>query len=95
MPLSLSLQGPTFSNAEIYFFAVHVIFMTIALMGGILLMTWMIKNLKPRQLFTWLVIFIIVGLAGSFLTFRQEMDFMTKFLWGGTITNTSSNPLQK
>lgn len=94
MPLSLKFQGPMLTDNEIYLFAIHTIFMAITVMGAILLIVWMSKNLKPKQLLTWLVIFIVVGLLGSFATFRQEMDFVTKAIWGGSISGTWSSPSQ-
>jgi len=39
-------------------------------------------------------IFIVVGLLGSFVTFRQEMDFFTKAVWGGSVSGTWSAPNQ-
>ena len=88
MPISLKFQGPIFSDTEIYLFAIHTIFMAIAVIGAILLIIWMTKNLRPKQLLTWLIVFIVVGLLGSFMTFRQEMDFVTKAIWGGSMSGT-------
>jgi len=82
------------TDNEIYLFAVHTIFMAIAVIGAILLIIWMTKNLKPKQLLTWVTIFIVVGLLGSFVTFRQEMDFFTKAVWGGSVSGTWSAPNQ-
>ena len=77
MPINLQVQGPNFRGGELGLFAAHHIFMMLTLIGLVLLIIWMTQALKGRQLLTWLGIFLVVGVLGSFLTYRNEMVLAT------------------
>lgn len=91
MSIAMQFQPPVLSNTEVVWMAVHWLFMIAAAIGFILLIVWMAKNLKGKQLLNWTLFFIIVGLLGSFLTFRYEMDLLGKFVWGGSMSGTMQN----
>ncbi len=69
-----------------YFFAgyaLHALFMAMFTIGAILLIIWMVKNLKAKQLLRWTVILLVAGLIGSLITFRSEVRFWDGMLNGG------------
>lgn len=58
--------------------------MFLALAGSIMLAVWLYKNLKPNTLLTVIILAIIVGLIGSYLTFENEVEFIST-IFGGKI----------
>ena len=88
MPFALKFQPPVVSDTELFWMALHSLFMIAAAVGFVLLIVWMAKNLKAKQLLTWTLVLMIAGLLGSFLTFRYEMNLLGKFMWGGSMGGT-------
>ncbi len=56
---------------------VHWISMYLAIAGGVMLAVWVYKNLKKDKLLAVIFFAIILGLIGSYLTFDEEVKFMT------------------
>lgn len=56
---------------------IHWIAMFLALAGAIMLAVWLYQNLKTKALLTVIVLAIVVGLIGSYLTFEEEVKFMS------------------
>jgi len=56
---------------------VHWIAMYLAIAGGVMLAVWVYKNLKKDKLLAVIFLAIILGLIGSYLTFDEEVKFMT------------------
>lgn len=57
---------------------IHWISMFLALAGGVMLAIWFYKNLKGNALLTLMICMIVVGLAGSYLTFETEKEFLSQ-----------------
>lgn len=55
-------------SASSFGFMLHCLFVLSALIGGGLLIYWMVKNLNKKDLLKFAVIFLLVGLVGAFLT---------------------------
>gem|GEM_PF-4887578 len=58
---------------QLWGFFLHVLFMLATLVGVVLLIVWMAKNLKGKQLLTWTLVVLVVGLLGSLLTLQFKL----------------------
>lgn len=56
-----------------YTWALHSFFAALLLIGIVLLIIWMAKNLKKGELMGWAIILLVVGLLGAVLTMRSSM----------------------
>ncbi len=66
----------TSADPNMFLVSIHMIGMFLALAGGIMLVIWLMKNLKKQQLLGVIIGMIIVGLLGSFLTIQAAGQFM-------------------
>lgn len=57
---------------------IHWISMFLAFAGGIMLSVWAYQHLKGNALLTLMICMIVVGLAGSYLTFETEKEFLSE-----------------
>lgn len=51
-----------------WFWSLHWLFGTMFLVGVVLLIIWMTKNLDKKQFLRWMLILLIVGALGGLLT---------------------------
>ena len=65
----------SFHMAGLYF---HWIFCIIAVVGVVLLVAWMIKNLKPEKLLWWAVGLTVLGFIGTLITIQYEAGLFRK-----------------
>jgi hypothetical protein len=65
----------SFHMAGLYF---HCFFSIVAAVGLILLVAWMIKNLKPEKLLWWAVGLTVLGFIGALITIQYEAGFLRK-----------------
>jgi len=79
----------SFNMAGLY---VHCFFSMVAVVGVVLLVAWMIKNLKPEKLLWWAVGLTIVGLLGALITVQYEVGFFQKMA-GKMETNHKMNKM--
>lgn len=81
-----------FSGVELSGFVAHCFFMLLGGVGLILLIVWLVKNLKAKQLLTVAIALLVVGLLGGMLTFSTHFDVMNRVLSpsrGGSATPRS------
>jgi hypothetical protein len=64
---------------------IHWVSMFLLLAGGVMLAVWLYQNLKPKTLLTVVILAIIVGLVGSYLTFEAEAQFFSALFAGGPL----------
>jgi len=85
------------SATSVVGFALHMFFMTMVGVAIVLLIIWMVKNLKAKQLLTWIIILMVAGLLGSLITLSSGLNSfggMMRGLRGGNAYNLSDEQLK-
>jgi hypothetical protein len=59
------MYATNFNGGAVWMVIFNVIFTLATLVGLVLLVGWMLKNLKPQQLLVWAVSLLVVGLVGG------------------------------
>lgn len=78
-------------------FGLHMFFMLMLGVSVVLLIIWMVKNLKAKQLLTWIIILMVAGLLGSLITLSSGLNSfggMMSGLRGGNSYNLTDAQLQ-
>lgn len=76
----------SFHAAGFYF---HCFFSIVTVVGIVLLVAWMIKNLKPEKLLWWAVGLTIVGFIGALITIQYEAGIFKRM--GGNFDGNQMN----
>ena len=95
----LAGNGADAQNVSLWGLGFHVLFALAAAIGLILLIVWLVKNLKAQQLLVVAVVLTVIGLLGALLTARYHLEAMSEVLGGnrfaqmgaGQFANVSPN----
>lgn len=90
------MMGSRFFGSLTFGWYMHWLFATILLVGVVLLIVWMVKNLDKKALLSWIIVLLAVGFLGSLFTMNvgvrgweymmnNDVDFDEMMDWNGNV----------
>lgn len=67
------MMNSQFFGSVAFGWYLHWFFGALLLIGIVLLIVWMVKNLKAKDLLSWIIILLIAGALGTLLTMNSSL----------------------
>lgn len=70
---TLPMMNSQFFSSVAFGWYLHWFFGTLLLIGIVLLVFWMVKNLNKKDMLSWIIILLIIGILGTVLTMNTSL----------------------